>query len=89
MARLETMRLGKKGRKTSKSKNLSKFKKTVESNFLIRKARLAFTKLRQAFTKAPILYHFDPGRHIRMKTDVSGYAISRVLSQLTLDDSGQ
>ena len=74
----------KKGRKTFKSKNLSKFKKTVESDVFTPGARLAFTKLRQAFVKAPILHHFDLERHIRIKTDISGYAISRVLSQLTL-----
>ena len=48
-----------------------------------------FTKLRQAFFKASILYHFNPERHIRIEMDASGYAISRVFSQLTLDDLGQ
>ena len=66
---------GKKGQKTSKSKS------TIgSSNFLIPRAKLAFTKLRQAFFKAPILYHFDPEHHIRIETDVSGYAIGEVLS---------
>ena len=41
------------------------------------------------FLKAPILHHFNPERHIRIETDVSGYAIDRVLSQLTSDDLGQ
>ena len=45
-----------------------------------------FTKLRQAFLKAPILYHFDPEYHIRIETDISGYTIGGVLSQLTSDD---
>ena len=53
---------GKKGRQ--KSKNLSKSKKMVGSDFLTPEARLAFTKLRQAFVKAPILHHFDPEHHI-------------------------
>ena len=74
--------------KLSKSKNLSKSKKT-ESGFLTSGARRAFTKLRQAFIKAPILHHFDPKRHIRVETDASGYAIGGVLSQLTSDDSGR
>ena len=74
--------VGKKGR------NLSKSKKT-ESGFLTSRARKAFTKLRQAFIKAPILHHFDPERHIRIETDASGYAIGGVLSQLTSDDSGR
>ena len=81
--------IGKKGRKTSKSKNLSKSKKTVGSDFLTSGARLAFTKLRQAFVKAPILYHFNPKCHIRIETDESVYAIGGVLSQLTSDDSGR
>ena len=38
------------------------------------------------FLKAPIFYHFDPERHIRIETDVSGYTIGGVLNQLTLDD---
>ena len=40
------------------------------------------------FIQAPILKHFDLERHIWIETDVSSYAIGRVLSQLTLDDSG-
>ena len=41
--------------------------------------------MRQAFTKALILRHFDPECHIRIETDASGYTIGRVLSQLTSD----
>ena len=66
-------------KKSSKSKN---------SAFLTADAKQAFTRLRQAFTEAPILSHFDPERHIRIQTDASGYAIGGVLSQLT-SDSGQ
>ena len=66
-------------KKSSKSKNPA---------FLTADARQAFTQLRQAFTEAPILSHFDPERHIRIETDASGYAIGGVLSQLT-SDSGQ
>ena len=36
-----------------------------------------------------MFHHFDSERYIRMKTDVSGYAIGGVLSQLTSDDLGQ
>ena len=81
--------VGKKGQKTSKSKNLSKSKKTVKSDFLIPKARLMFIELRQAFIKAPIFHHFDPEYHIQIKTNVLGYSINRVLSQLTSDDLDQ
>ena len=58
----------------------------LESDFFTSGARLAFIKLRQAFVNAPILHHFDPERHIRVKIDVLGYAISGVLSQLTSND---
>ena len=64
--------IGKKVQKLSKSKNLSK------SDFFILRAKLVFTKLRQAFVKAPILYHFDPKRHIRIETGTSDYAIGGV-----------
>ena len=56
--------VGKKDQKTFKSKKLSKSKKTVGLDFFISGAWLAFTKLRQAFVKALILYHFDPEHHI-------------------------
>ena len=73
-----------------KVQNLSKSKKTVESsNFITFRAKLAFTKLRQAFFKALILYHFYPKRHIQIETDTSGYIIGRVFRQLTLDNLGQ
>ena len=73
-----------------KVQNSSKSKKTVRFlDFLTPKAKLVFTKLRQAFIKAPILQHFDPERHIWVEIDALGYAIGGVLSQLTLDDLGQ
>ena len=66
----------------TKSKNLAKLKNPIvrAMGFLIFKAKVAFTHLRQAFTKALILYHFDPECHIRIKTNAFDYAISRVLS---------
>ena len=84
--------VGKKGQKTFKSKNLfkskklSKSKKSLGSDFITPRTKLAFTELRQTFFKAPILYHFNPERHICIKIDVSGHAIDRVLSQLTSDN---
>ena len=69
---------------------MSKSKKTIGfSDFLISKAKLAFTKLRQAFLKALVLYNFNLERHIRIETNVSGYAINEVFSQLTWDDLSQ
>ena len=50
--------------------------------FLTPGTREAFNRLRLAFTEALILQHFDPKCHIQIETDVSGYAISDVLSQL-------
>ena len=74
--------VGKKGWKSSESKK-------TELSFLTFRARMAFAKLRQAFIKAPILHHFDLERYIRVETDMSGYAIGGVFSQLTLDNLGQ
>ena len=45
------------------------------TGFLTPEARLAFTRLRQSFVKAPILHHFDQKSHIRIETDALGYAI--------------
>ena len=52
----------------------------ARTGFLTPKTKLAFTQLRQAFVEAPILYHFDPKRHIRIETDASSYAIGGLLS---------
>ena len=86
---VEVDKIKKKSQKTSKSKSLFKSKKTIISNIFTPGAKLAFTELRQAFLKAPILYHFDLEYHIQIETDVSGYAIGGVLSQLTSDDLKQ
>ena len=72
-----------------KARNLSKSKKTVGSDFFTPGAKLAFTKLRQAFLKALILHYFDPKCYIRIETDASGYAIGGVISQLISDNLGQ
>ena len=78
--------------KTTKSKILVKSKnhdfpksrsEEAGTGFLIPKARLAFTQLRQAFVKAPILQHCDSKSHIRIDTDALSYAIGGVLSQLS------
>ena len=71
--------------KSKKSKNAKSGIQTGigamgEPTFLTPSAREAFYQLRQAFTKAPILRHFDPECHIRIETDASGYAIGGVLS---------
>ena len=81
--------IGKKYQKTSKSKKLSKSKNILGSDFFTPRAKLVFTKLRQVLIKTPILHHFDPKHHIQVETDVLGYTIGRVFSQLTLDNLGQ
>ena len=70
------------GRSPSKNSNRA-------IGYLTSDVRRVFTQLRQVFTKAPILQHFDPEYHIRIETDISGYAIGRILSQLTLDNLSQ
>ncbi len=82
---------GKKSKNSAKAKTL-KFVKATSPGivpearpFLTPEARLAFTRLRQAFTEAPILHHFDSEHHIRIETDPSDHAIGGVLSQLTSD----
>ena len=50
------------------------------TSYLTPSAKRVFTQLRQAFTKALILWHFDPEDHIQIETDASDYAIDWVLS---------
>ena len=62
--------------------NLTVVTNVSATKYLTPKAREAFTQLKQAFTKTPILQHFDSECHIRIETNASSYAIGRVLSQL-------
>lgn len=55
--------------------------------FLTSKASTAFTQLGQVFTEAPIFPHYHQESHINIKTNASGNAIGRALSQLTLDSA--
>jgi hypothetical protein len=52
-------------------------------------AREAFRVLKEAFTKAPMLLHFDPEKPIRLITDASGFAISGILHQPADGPSGE
>ncbi len=47
-----------------------------------RGATIAFLLLRQKFTQAPILRHFDPTLRIMVETDASKFAVGGILSQL-------
>ena len=79
---------GKISKKLSKIENSPTFDaKDSGSSFLTPEARLAFNCLPLAFTKALILWHFDPKSHIRIKTDILGYAIGSILSQLAFGTS--
>ena len=72
---------GKKSKKLSKSRYLPKFDVTeAKPSFLTSGAKEAFNRLRLAFIKAPIFGHFDQKCYIQIKTDVSDYVISSVLS---------
>ena len=68
-----------------KKLDISNAKANFRTDFLTPEAKKAFIYLRKAFTKAPSLKHFDPEYHIWIEIDVLRYAISGVLSQLTLN----
>ena len=74
-------KLAKSGKKLSKSGNSSNFDtKKNGPSFLTPNTRMAFNCLRLAFTKAPILWHFDSECHIWIETNTSNYAIGGMLS---------
>ena len=77
----KSQKSSKSGKNSSKSGNLPNFGATeLGPSFLTPEARAAFNRLRLAFTKAPILQHFDPECHIWIKTDALGYTIGGGLS---------
>jgi hypothetical protein len=41
----------------------------------------SFAQLWDAFTRAPVLAHFDPAKPIHLETDASGFAIAGIISQ--------
>ncbi len=47
---------------------------------IILEAIKAFTVLKQAFTQAPILRHFDLTLHIQVETNMSNFALLGILS---------
>jgi hypothetical protein len=46
-----------------------------------REAELAFQKLKNAVTAAPILQHFDRAKPINLQTEARGFAIAGILNQ--------
>ena len=69
-----------KNEKFKKSTYMLNIRATGKPNFLIPNAKKTFNHLKLAFIKALILRHFNLKSHIRIKTNASGYTISRVLS---------
>jgi hypothetical protein len=47
--------------------------------------KIAFEELKKAFTEAPIIIHFNPGKLITIETDASDHSIRAVLSQPGID----
>ena len=79
----KSQKLAKLRKKSSISGNLPNFDaKENKSSFLTSDARMTFNYLRLALIKTSILQYFDPEYHICIKTDVSGYTVNGVLSQL-------
>jgi hypothetical protein len=62
-------------------------KKFSSSLRMISKARTVFEILKKAFIIASMLRHFDSKKKIKLKIDVSEFAISRIISQLQEDTS--
>lgn len=54
-------------------------------DFLIFGFKKTFIYIQKAYTKAAILRYFDSECNIYIKTDALGYAIGKVLSQITLE----
>lgn len=86
---LATKLIEKKSKNMVRPDFLAKFKLLKELSpklgYPTLKAKLVIAKLRQILIKVPISY-FDLEYHFWIQTDISGYTIGRVLSQLTLDD---
>ena len=74
-----------KNKKSRKLTCIQNIGATKEPIFLTADAKKAFNYLKQAFIKDSILQYFDTKSHIWIKTNASGYAIGKVLSQLSID----
>ena len=58
------------------------------TDYLTSAAKAVFSQLRNTFTKASILHHFDLEWNISIETNISGYFIDRILTQLILNILG-
>ena len=61
---------------------LTELLKTTSNFSWSNDAQRAFDVLKERFTSAPIMRHFDPSLPIRVETDASQFAIAAILSQL-------
>jgi hypothetical protein len=43
--------------------------------------KLSTAELRNAFTKAPVMAHFDPAKPVYLETDALGFAIAGFIAQ--------
>ena len=58
--------------------------------FLFSKAaEAAFHRIKNIFSTAPMLRHFDPTKPMRMETDASGFALGGILSQPWVGEDGK
>ena len=64
VGRLDRLKKSAKSKSQTKSGHLGNSNNSEESKFLISKAKEAFDCLKQAFTKAPIFWHFDSDYYI-------------------------
>ncbi|MBW0592016.1 hypothetical protein O181_131731 [Austropuccinia psidii MF-1] len=72
---------------SKKISSLTSFLKKDSRFSLNEKALRQFHQLKEAFTIAPILSHFDPSLPTIVESDASNYALGAVLSQIS--DSGK
>ena len=71
-----------KNKKSKKLMYMPNIEDTREPNFSTPNAKKTFSYLRLAFIKASIFWNFDLESYIWIETNVSGYSIGEVLSQL-------
>ena len=73
-----------KSRNSTHMPNIGAIKELFFLNLNVKKV---FNYLWQVFIKTLILQHFDLKSHIQIKTDISGYVIGVMLSQLNLNSN--
>ena len=59
----------------------SKNGKKASPYIMTDEVRNVFKRLKNAFSSAPVLQHFDPSKPIYIEIDASGFAIAGILSQ--------